>query len=377
MTVEDVTPFGYLRLAGGRFDVAEGLPVVSAAELERYALLVSAVARELYIRAHPNRQRVPRGFNEAFDLRLTRVDRGSQIPVLVRPTMDDGGLFQSADWHDDARRLVNSALGDIATGHRIPASFPPAAIKPLAQFGRSLRERERIELADSADDPKRAVLTAETRSRIQQLAKLDELEIETVVVGQVTGLSSTPPHVNVTVTEDLSPRKIEATFSDSSVFDALHSYLGYAETAPPVAMSVIAVQNRGGVIVKITDVLHVEPALPQAWSERLRDLAGLGENWLHPGSEPPSSEVIERVQRILFAALDVEVPAPVIYPSADGGIQLEWRTSSRAVEVEILNSGSLEACWYGRANDDDGEDRSFQDDDPDGVADFVKEAISE
>src|SRR5690606_5839883 len=104
MTSEDVSPFGYLRLAGGRFDAAEGLPVTSAAELERYALLVSTVARELYLRAHPKRQRVPRGFDQAFDLRLTRVGRGSQIPVLVRPTVNDGGLFENTDWHDDARR---------------------------------------------------------------------------------------------------------------------------------------------------------------------------------------------------------------------------------------------------------------------------------
>lgn len=94
-------------------------------------------------------------------------------------------------------------------------------------------------------------------------------------------------------------------------------------------------------------------------------------------SEPPSNETVERVERILLA-LDAAVPAPAIYPSGDGGIQLEWRTSSRAVEVEILNSGLIEALWYGRSSsDEDGEGRSFHGDDPDGVADFVKGAISE
>lgn len=377
MTRDDVMPFGYLRLAGGRFDAAKGLPVVSAAELERYALLVSAVARELYLRAHPNRQRVPRGFDEAFDLRLTRVEPGSQIPVLVRPSINDGGLFRNTDWHDEARRLINSALGDIGTVDRVPTSFPMTAIKPLAQFGRSLRADERIELADNATDPHRAVLTVETRQRIQRLARLDELEIEAVVVGQVNGLSSTPPHVDVTVTDGGQQRKIGGTFSDPSVWGSLHSYLGYGEAAPPVSLSVIAVQNRDGVIVKITDVLHAEPALPSSWSERLRHLAGLGDDWLHQGSKPPSSETVERVERVLLATLDAEVGPPAIYPSGEGGVQLEWRTVSRAVEVEILNSGSIEAAWYGRANGDDGEDRSFHMDDPDAVADFVKDAISE
>ncbi|MDV6303536.1 hypothetical protein R3P93_13300 [Rhodococcus cerastii] len=377
MTSNDVTPFGYLRLAGGRFEVAEGLPVVSAAELERYALLVSAVARELYLRDHPKRQRVPRGFDQAFDLRLTRVERGSQIPTLVRPVARDGGLFQNTDWHDEARRLINSALGDISKADRVPAAFPMAAIKPLAQFGRSLRANERIELANSVDDPQRAVLTTETRKRIQRLARLDELEIEAVVVGQVNGLSSVPPHVDVMVAEGAGQRRIGATFSDPSVWGSLHSYLGYGDAAPPVSLSVIAMQNRDGEIVKITDVLHAEPALPPSWSERLRNLAGLGSGWLHPGSEPPSNETVERVERILLATLDAEVGAPAIYPSGDGGIQLEWRTATRAIEVEILNAGSVDSAWYGRAGGDDGEDRSFPMDDPDGIADFVKDAISE
>lgn len=350
--------------------------MASAAELERYALLVSAVARELYLREHPKRQRVPRGFDDAFDLRLTRVDQGSQIPILVRSTINEGGPFEKTDWHEDARRLINSALGDVGADDRFPESFPYEAIKPLAQFGRSLRADERIELADDANDPKRAVLTVDTRKRIQQLAKLDELEIETVVIGRVNGLSSTL-HAELTVTGDLSPRKIEATFSDPSIWESLHKYLGLDHAAPPVALSVIAVQNREGIIDRITDILHVEPALPQAWSDRLRELAALGQDWLHPGSNPPSNETIGRVERILLAILDAEVQVPAIYPAADGGIQLEWRTSSRAVEVEILNSGLIDGSWYGRASDEDGEDRSFPLNDPDGVADFVKDAISE
>ncbi|BDQ24207.1 hypothetical protein RQN9TF_33630 (plasmid) [Rhodococcus qingshengii] len=338
---------------------------------------MTAVARELYLRANPRRQRVPRGFDETFDLRLTRVEKGSALPTLVRPITYDDGLFQNTDWHDEARRLINSALGDIGRSDHMPASFPSAALKQLAQFGRGLRADERIELADSATDPERATLTIETRRRIQRLARLDELEIETVLVGQVTGLSSTPPHVDVTITAGEQQRRIGATFSDPSVWDSLHSHLGFGDLAPPAALSVIAVQNRDGEIVKITDVLHAEPALPLSWSQRLRHLAGLDNDWLHPGSEPPSTGVIERVERILLATLDAAVSAPAIYPSGDGGIQLEWRTTSRAVEVEVLNGGSIEATWYGRSNGEDGEDQSFEVGDPDGVADFVKEAVSE
>ncbi|MGO1537581.1 MAG: hypothetical protein ACTHWM_11860 [Yaniella sp.] len=376
MTDESVTPFGYLRLAGGRFDQTRGLPVASASELERYAQLVSAVARELYLRAHPRRQRVPHGFNNSFDLRLTRVEPGSQVPMLVRPVPDDDALFQHTDWHDEARQLINSALGDIGENNLVPANFPIAALKPLAQFGRSLHADERIELANSAQDPKRSTLTVETRKRIQRLAQLDELEIETVLVGQVTGLSSTPPHVDVALVNDALQRKITGTFSDPSVWEALHSNLGYGTAAPPVSLSVVVVQDRDGEIVRITDVFYAEPALPPAWSQRLRHLIELGDDWLHPGSEAPSKEIIETTEQILLATLDAEVGPPAIYPSADGGIQLEWRTDTRHIEVEVLNVGTIEALWYPLSSDADGDDRNFEGNNPDGAAEFVREAIS-
>lgn len=120
-----------------------------------------------------------------------------------------------------------------------------------------------------------------------------------------------------------------------------------------------------------------EPALPPEWSEHLEHLGRLKSGWLHEGSEPPSSDTLKHTERILLAILDAEIAAPTIYPSGDGGIQLEWRTDTRVIEVELLNEGRVEAAWYGRDADEDGEDSTFSTSDPDGVADFVKDAISD
>lgn len=72
-----------MRLTGSRFG-QPGMPVEVLPELAAYRELVATVARELFLRRNPGRQRVPRGFTESFQLRLERVDKGSTIPVLER-----------------------------------------------------------------------------------------------------------------------------------------------------------------------------------------------------------------------------------------------------------------------------------------------------
>src|SRR5688500_7690378 len=65
-----------LRLTGGRFE-RRGFPVSGLAELERLEELIETVAKALWKRDNPTRQRVPNNFTSVFDLRLIRVDPGS------------------------------------------------------------------------------------------------------------------------------------------------------------------------------------------------------------------------------------------------------------------------------------------------------------
>lgn len=124
------------------------------------------------------------------------------------------------------------------------------------------------------------------------------------------------------------------------------------------------------------DARQADPKLPPEWTRRLSQLEGREPGWLAPGVQPPSRQVVERTESVLIAAVDLGVGGPAIYPSGEGGIQLEWRTASRAVEVEILNSGTVEAIWYSRSGND-GEERSFAPTTLQSVATFVEEALGE
>lgn len=329
-------PFGTFRLVGGRYE-RPGLPVASAAELVRYERLVKAVAHYLFLRRMKNRRRVPRGFEGRLDLRLVDVQPGSVIPVLERSRFGDGMLLPT-DWHEEARRLINSALVELnAAQPSLPAEFPLETLKEFAQFGRSLTDAEYIQLSGPGETP--ANLNTQTRKTIQRLADLDHLEVELVVVGQVTGLRSVPQQFDVTVASD--GKKFTGAYLDPLMWESLKELQGYGSRAPLAALSVVADQSPSGELLAIRDVLGVEAALPPEWQERLAHLTTLGRGWLDEGSEPPSALAVDQAEELLFAFVDEQWARPGIYPLAQGGVQFEWSSATGDVEVTLRNDGGV------------------------------------
>lgn len=323
-------PFGAFRLSGGRYDDRLGLPVSTAAELARYEKLVVRVARALYLEPRPRRQRVPAGFAEALDLRIVDVEPGSVIPVLTRN--DDDALAGISDIYEDARRAVNDALRAVASGDPLPSGFPVAALTEFASFGRSLQEGEAIDLAVADEPPAR--LDRAIRQRVQALARLDRIESEVTLQGQITGLQSNPQRFDFALVDG---RQVAGSYGDETWWAVLRDYQGFADRAPLVSLSAVARRSLDGSIIDVVDVLGVEPALPPAWSQRLHQLAELRQGWLD-AIDAPHPTTIDRAEALLLASLDEGFDRPGIFPSLDGGIQLEWRAP--AVEVELLNDGT-------------------------------------
>jgi hypothetical protein len=362
--------FGRIHLRGGRYEQA-GLPLSTAVELERYQKLVSAVAHHLYMQEHPRRKRAPRGFNELLDLRLVDVEAGSVIPVLARTNVEAQPALLPVDWHERARTLINEAFASINEDRPLPKTFPAAALKELASFGRSLREGESIEL--SGGNARVAEVTLDTRRRVQVIANLEEIEVELTVQGQITGLRSDPQRLDV-VLADLSRRKLVAQYVDQSMWSELREFEGFAERAPLVSLSVVARQALDGEIRAIVDVLGVEAALPPDWAARIAEIAGLRRGWLYPESETPTRDALDASEEFLLACVDDGLPRPSIYPSSEGGVQFEWRRNSVTVEVEVLNTGEVKAYAFDVVGDNDSE-HSWREFDTDELLAFVAEGL--
>lgn len=131
---------------GERFEAGH-LDVEVAPELAAYRELVIDVAKSLWQRENAGRQRLPRHFERGFQLRLTRLSRGSAVATLSRnvPAGQQLSLVEKDVFHR-AMRLVEESVGAAAAGEALPSQFPRSALPRFRRWGSSLAEDERIEL---------------------------------------------------------------------------------------------------------------------------------------------------------------------------------------------------------------------------------------
>ncbi|MET8100693.1 hypothetical protein ABZV29_30225 [Streptomyces sp. NPDC005236] len=351
----DSRAFGSWRLQGGRYE-QPGLPVEVLAEFARYERLVVDVARGLYKQRHASRQRVPRGFASSFSLRLSDIRRGSVIPVLERTAVDADALFDDRDAgiFEEARTVIQDALRSIQDGSGIPRTFPPHALREFSSFGRSLRGDEFIEFDSGTSGA--VIYSQPVRRQIQEQARLERFEIETLVSGQVVGVSADKGIFEFRLTR--GDRVVPGHFSSDDIVADLKQYLDRSTMAPTVAINAVAIQSMNEDIIEIQDVLSIEPVLPPEWSDRLVELHDLEAGWLDGVGQQVSRKVLREVESLLLEFLDEQVQRPYIYPTEDGGVQLEWPYSAGEVTLTVTSDEKVEADAFSKGDDRES-DRTF------------------
>lgn len=340
--------FGSWHLRGGRYE-QHGLPVEFLSEFARYERLVVDVAKGLYKRRHATRQRVPRGFASSFSLRLSAVKTGSVVPVLEITPVEDSALFdeQATGIFDEARLLIQEALRSISVGSGIPPAFPQSALREFSRFGRSLQDDEVIEFDEGTQHA--ATYSQAIRRSIQEQARLDRFEVETLIMGQVTTLSAERGTFEFRLAKE--GRTVNGRFSSDDVVADLRQYLDRSTMAPTVALNAVAIQSLDEEVLEIHDVLGVEPVLPAEWSERLAELQKLEAGWLDGRGQAVSRRVLRQAEALLLECLDAQIERPFIYPTEDGGVQFEWSTESGEVTAEITPQEQVELYAFSKVTD--------------------------
>jgi len=109
-----------------------------------YEDLIIELAKQIYKKEHPGRERVLRGFTEDFSLQLKSIGEGCTVIVLERPS-EPGALLQS-DCFTMARDLVNDLIQSVSVNNII-REFPASLLSYFDKFGQFLQEEEELELA--------------------------------------------------------------------------------------------------------------------------------------------------------------------------------------------------------------------------------------
>ena len=317
------------RFEGARFS-EHTLPLDLAKDLAAYESLLVELAKHLYLKEHPERQRVPKGFAAEFQLHLERVDDGCVRPMLALVTASALALGDGANaFFERARDLIADCIA--SSEGQLPPDFPRELLAYFNQVGRSLNADERMELKCRNGQP--AVLTPERRKRLVLAADtVYERPIE--LIGTI-----------VEANWEKSSFQLRQTTGEPAIVlvpmpDSFH---GPARSFGGRHRSQITVKGVGAFdswdhLQKVVSVesLEVQPDFQLA--SRLDELRTLNAGWHDGKGKAPDRNKLNQVAQKIVGNYPERLPLPAIVPTPEGNLLFEWDTpNDPSLDLELAN----------------------------------------
>ncbi|MFL1584652.1 hypothetical protein NKZ05_09150 [Stutzerimonas stutzeri] len=318
------------RFVGARFE-DHSIPLELLKDLSVLEEFVVAVAKWKYVQAN-GRIRTPKGFTDPLSISLTQIKEGSAVPALQIEYSDaTAGLFPAAneDYFFQAVRAIGDAIDAAEHNESIEDHLPTALLGYFDRFGRGLRDGEVLEFRPGQNRPAR--LTKLTRRRLLLASQNEALSDEIVVRGTIPELDQAKMTCELLMADG---RKITAKVDPIHLDTVLEATSGY-RFGVKVSLSGVGRFDRHERLQSvevIEDVAIIETIDPLA---RLDELRLLKPGWLDGHGLVPSRADFDWLETFFKESYPPTLPSPYIYPTEEGGIQLEWRTGNQDVSVEI------------------------------------------
>lgn len=334
--------FSQPRFTGARFD-EHTLPVDVARDLAAYEALIVELAKHLYLEDHPDRQRVPKGFAANFRLDIERIDEGSAKPLLAL-VMAGALALQGGerDYFERARDLVAECVA--APVAALPETFPKDLLSHFNQFGRSLRADETLELPlPGGNGP--AFLTQEKRKQLV-LAADQVYEREVTLLGYIEEVDFLKSSFRLRLTDGG-----QATIPmPDSFHNNARTYAGRPHHF--VGLLGVGTYDAWDRLQKVISVDSLEVAKNHAISARFDEISQLEDGWFEGAGSAPEANALSSVSEGLIANYPDKLPLPLIVPTQNGNLLLEWNAEGDpSLDIDLTG---LQASFH--AFDASGED---------------------
>jgi hypothetical protein len=173
-----------LAFNGDRFrDHALDLSALSA--LSRFQKIVAETAKSLWRDANPERERIPKGFEERTRLCLRRIDPGSAVAPLevYIEQPEEKELFELEPTEViEAIDLAQRVYRAVENNEPLPDKLPKALVPEYGRFGQELADNESIKVIVEGEKPAR--VTSTSRSRLLSFSESAH-ESQADVTGEV------------------------------------------------------------------------------------------------------------------------------------------------------------------------------------------------
>ncbi|MEV7418270.1 hypothetical protein [Streptomyces sp. NPDC089919] len=347
--------FAFLSLTGDRFD-APGMPVETAREVGFLREAILKIARDIWLEGNSDRQRVPSGFNESFDLRLIAVESGSARPrmLLHRPSRraSDEEWSEWSDCYARARDRLTETLQNVAETQQTSINFSPGVMQAIRRVGSSLHDSETMILGDPVKETHRAVIDHAVRELLEEIEELAPTPEQAQVEGVIVEYDGSSLSFRVKTRAGISTCRLDPDHPELA--GQAKEYLAAdGITAPDVVVEGVTTDAlaKNPKLVSVARITLLRSIEEKEILARLDHIAGLEVGWLGMDSVAPGPEVLEKVRRLVPHIARLGVPVAVI-PNAEGAIVLEWRRGDSEMTAAIEHDNELFLCVDNTVTDD-------------------------
>ena len=333
-----------LRYVGVRFNGAR-IPLDVLPDLSAVRDLVIALAKARWLKAHPERQRLPRGFNHSVAFDLIAIKEGSARPQLkwdrqgatekAPDLVDEIGRLLAVSYNDAANLFLRAATGRLAT------NLPADQLNALNRFGVSLRSDEKIEFVNQNDDNGDVIyIDLERRKRLLTSFGEEYPSNYRSSGVLVTSSSSGSGYIEVETT-DHGVLKIQVP-ADIVV----KHYDG--NMGSEVQFDLVLILDGNDNIRRVENCLDVTIVESSDTPEFIAAMSAINEfrslkaGWLDGNGEAISSTAVRTARKILRQRSDIAQRRLGVFPTESGGITFEFRVNLWDHTIEIYTDGSVE-----------------------------------
>lgn len=343
-------PFLKPRLTGARFDGGV-IPLEVLGDLAVLEVMVVEVAKWKYREANPTRKRVPRRFTDGMTLKLAGVEAGSARPI-INLVMAAATLLPTPAQHyfEEARSAIIGAIGAAEQGGPITTFLPRKLLGYFDRFGRSLQEGEAIEFSERQGEAP-VKLTKGTRRALVQASSADEYIEEIVEDGTIPEADQEAKTFHFRLRDGTKVKAPLAAQHFEAVMEAFNSF----KDGVRARMYASGRFGRNNRLQSIESVEHIFVLDPLDVTSRVEELAGLKDGWLDGKGIAPPHEGLKRFLSVFDSFFPDNLAQPHLYPTAEGGVRMEWSAKPHELSVEI-DLRSRVGEWHALNLDNDAED---------------------
>lgn len=352
-----------LRFAGERFGRV-GIPVDALPEVVTCQRMLYGLARQIFLRDHPEQVKVPTGFKDMSRVRMAALREGSST-ILLQADNDGGPLKIRGSYVEMAAEELQRVLASILSGHGV--AHQEFDIAACGQFGRTLAPDDTLTYISSSG--RSIEMDQESAARLKQAAKDSATARRLpprpgVWVGSVAEIDTAQGKFRLAGFEGRSRHVLRC--STEAVFEQLRAALRFEEDGDICVVCLPAVPSSGRLAGDarhpadmVADVVIVDDEQKigryGALLDRLESFTALEYGW-DPETERsvPVGGAAKNVARsVISRVLTSELPLPYAYPIPDGSISLEWGLDEIGLNAEISNTADTVALMSWRRGGSD------------------------